>query len=201
MKQKNLMLYQQNIQFFVWAKDNVHIILGALYVALLSQVEIPLKPIPMTMQTFAIFSLALFQGSKKSFFSLVLYLLAATIGLPVFPSASIDPLWIFAPSAGYCLSFPLAAYIVGKSTEMKNPVPAVWMMAGLCAAQLMIYVLGVSWLSSFIGWKLALQTGFYPFVLFGFVKLLAAFSAKMAARPLIQLLSTFYKKIRTGLSW
>lgn len=192
MKQETLSY--QNTQPIVWAKESVQILLGTFYVALLSQLEIPLKPIPITMQTFAIFSLALFQGSKKSFLSLVFYLVAATLGFPVFPSATIDSFWIFDPTAGYCLSFPLVAYLVGKSVEMKNSPSAFWMMGGLCMAQFLIYLLGISWLSFFIGWKHALLTGLYPFVLFDVVKLLSAFSTKMAAKPLFDYCQFLIKK-------
>jgi biotin transport system substrate-specific component len=192
MKQETL--FYQATQSIAWVKGSVQILLGTLYIALLSQVEIPLKPIPVTMQTFAIFSLALFQGSKKSSLSLIFYLVAATVGLPVFPSAIADPFWIFDPSAGYCLSFPLAAYLVGRLAEIKNPPSAAWMMGGLCMAQFLIYLMGVSWLSFFIGWKQALVIGLYPFVLFDAIKLFAAFSIKMAARPFIHYCQLLIKK-------
>lgn len=194
MKQETVSHYAQATQPITWIKGSVQILLGTLYIALLSQIEIPLKPIPVTMQTFAIFSLALFQGGKNSCFSVILYLMAATIGFPVFPSAVSDPLWIFDPSAGYCLSFPLAAYLVGKLTEIKNPPSAAWMMLGLCTAQSLIYLLGVSWLSFFIGWKQALVTGLYPFIIFDMIKLLAAFSTKMAVKPLIHYWQLFMRK-------
>jgi biotin transport system substrate-specific component len=168
----------------VWYSEGIQVLLGGLYIALLSQIEIPLKPIPVTLQTFAIFSLALFQGSRKSFFSLLIYLVAAAIGLPVFPCAYADPLWILDPTAGYCLSFPLAAYICGKFAEPGDSPSFMRMLLGLCLAQLTIYLIGVAWLSFMVGWQQALILGLYPFILFDIVKLLAALSAKMAAKSM-----------------
>ena len=193
MKTKSLMTHQV-VQPMNWHLEGVQIVLGCLYIALLSQVEVPLKPIPMTLQTFGIFTLALFQGSRKSFFSLLLYLIAATIGLPVFPAACSDPLWILDPSAGYCLSFPLAAYIGGRFAEFRNSV--VWMAVGLWCAQLTILLIGVAWLSFIIGWEQALIVGFYPFILLDIVKISAAISIKMAAKPMASLYQTIMKKLR-----
>ncbi len=177
-----------------WYSQGLHVLLGGLYIALLSQIEIPLKPIPVTLQTFAIFSLAIFQGSQKSFFSLLLYLLAATMGLPVFPVAYTDPLWILQPWAGYCLSFPLAAYLCGRFAEVGNPPSLIRMILGLCLAQLTIYFFGVAWLSLVVGWQQALILGFYPFILFDIVKLLTALSVKMAAKPMASLYQMCLKR-------
>ncbi|MFI0435027.1 MAG: biotin transporter BioY [Parachlamydiaceae bacterium] len=165
-----------------WVKTSTQIFLGALYITLLSQIEIPLQPIPVTMQTFAIFSLALFQGSKNSSFSVALYLFAATLGLPVLSPGYVNPLWFLAPSAGYCLSFPLATYVIGKLTEIKSPLSTGSMFIAMCSVQCLIYVMGVAWLTTFVGFKEALMMGVYPFVLFDAIKVMAALSVKMAAK-------------------
>lgn len=193
MKVKNTLAYPA-IQSVSWYTTASQILLGSLYIALLSQIEIPLKPIPVTLQTFAIFSLALFQGSKKSCLSLFLYLIAATLGLPVFPIGYIDPFWIFQPSAGYCLSFPLAAYIVGKFVDFRKFSSVSWLFLGLCCGQFTIYLIGVSWLSFIIGWQNALGVGLYPFLAFDFLKILVALSMKMTSLHLIGLYQTISRK-------
>jgi len=181
MKSKEMTLGQINYATD-WVKTGVHILLGTLYVALLSHIDIPFKPIPMTMQTFAVFSLALSVGSRKSFFSLLLYLFAATLGLPVLSSGYVNPLWFLDSSAGYTLSFPLVAYIVGKCAETKKSSSPFWMFIGLSLGQGVIYLMGLAWLSAFVGFKQALIVGFYPFILFDAVKLMGALAAKMVAK-------------------
>lgn len=160
-------------------KEIISILLGSLYIALLAQIEIPLSPVPITMHTFAILSLPLFQGSRKSMFSVLLYLAEATIGLPVFPNGWSDPFWITAPTAGYFLSFPLSAYIVGTSIESREVSVGKMTMRLLCA-QASIYFIGISWLSVYVGLEPALTFGLYPFILIDSIKLLAAFSIKMS---------------------
>lgn len=161
------------------AIDALHVLLGSLYIAFLAQVEIPLSPVPVTMHTFAIFSLALFQGAKKSTCSTLLYLVEATLGLPVFPSLYANSLWMLMPSAGYCLAFPVATYLIGKMSEQNSTK---MMVVGLIAGQFVIYLFGVTALSFFLGWNGALVSGLYPFILFDSIKLAAAASTKMAFR-------------------
>lgn len=47
---------------------SLHILLGSLFLVGCSQIEFPISPVPITLQTLGFFLLALFQGSQKSFF-------------------------------------------------------------------------------------------------------------------------------------
>jgi biotin transport system substrate-specific component len=160
--------------------DLLHVVLGSLFIALLSSAEIPLTPVPITLQTFAIFVLALFQGGSKAALSLLMYLAEATLGLPVFGGPSSDPFWILCPSAGYCLAFPLAAYLTGKISELRSPFPFVRMLIGCFCGQAVVYLLGVTWLSFYIGLSQALILGLYPFIMFDGIKLLTAVAIRFA---------------------
>ncbi|NGX42056.1 MAG: Biotin transporter BioY [Chlamydiae bacterium] len=167
-----------------------HILLGSLFLAALSQVEIPLAPIPVTLQTFAIFLLALFQGSTKAFFSALLYLGEATMGLPVLSCAACNPLWFIGPTAGYLFSFPLAAFVIGKVFERKNAPSICWTALSIFCGQIVIFALGISWLSFYVGWNQALPLGLYPFLPMAVLKLVAAVSFKMADNKLRPYLSS-----------
>lgn len=156
----------------------LHVSLGSIFLALLAQVEIPLQPVPVTLHTFAIFLLALFQGSNKAALSTLLYLGEATLGLPVFPNVYSNPLWILHPTAGYCLSFPIAAYLIGKIVELQKNPSAIRMAFSILCGQLVIYLIGVSWLSYFVDWNQALTFGLYPFIPMAVLKLCAAVSLK-----------------------
>lgn len=169
---KSFSLYQTTWRYAL------HVLLGSLFIALLAQVKIPLQPVPVTLHTFAIFILALFQGGNKAALSTLLYLGEATLGLPVFPSACSDPLWILHPTAGYCISFPVAAYLIGKIVERQTQPTAIRMAFSILCGQLFIYLMGISWLSFFVGWNQALTLGLYPFIPMAVLKLCAAVSLK-----------------------
>jgi len=67
----------------VWLRDILLILLGALLVAALAQVEIPLPftPVPITGQTFGVLLVGATLGSKRGALSLVSYLSVVAVGL------------------------------------------------------------------------------------------------------------------------
>lgn len=162
----------------------LQVLLGTLYIALLSQVEIPIRPVPITLHTFAIFTLALYMGKNKATLSAISYLAAATVGLPVFPHLYSDPLWLIGPSAGYCLSFPFAAYIIGYLVESESQPTLLRTTVSILAGQFIIYLCGIFWLSYFIGFRESLAVGLYPFIPLAAIKISAAISVKMTTNRL-----------------
>lgn len=90
------------------------------FTALLAQLSIPLPftPVPLTLQTFAVVLTGVALGRAYGFLSMVLYVVAGAVGVPVFAhqtSRGIDILT--GATAGYLLAFPFAAYLVGWYIE------------------------------------------------------------------------------------
>ena len=114
---KNLLSdFRINIYF-----QNISLMLiGTLILAFSSKVQVPFWPVPMTMQTFAVFIIGMTFGSKLAFFTLLLYLFEGAIGLPVFAKGG-GLLYLTGPTAGYLygiendLSIEDAALIANKS--------------------------------------------------------------------------------------
>lgn len=152
--------------------------LGSLFLAFLARVEIPLKPIPMTLQTLAVFLLALFQGRRTAALSCLFYLCEGTLGLSVFSAAPCSPLWILKPSAGFLISFPLAAYIIGTIEKKNHSNSALYSLFSIFVGQLVIYTIGISWLQFFIGMTAAIQFGVLPFIPTTIVKVFVAISIR-----------------------
>ena len=90
------------------------VLLGSLFVALCAQVAVPLPwtPVPMTMQPFGVLLVALLLGPGLGAASMAAYLLEGAAGLPVFVPG-FGGLLPLGPSAGYLLSYPLVAAVVG----------------------------------------------------------------------------------------
>src|SRR5436305_774791 len=85
-------------------------LVGCGLIILGSLAKIPFFPVPFTLQTLALFILALTQSPKQACGSALCYLLLATLGLPVFCGRS-NPFWILGKCGGYLVAFPLAAYL------------------------------------------------------------------------------------------
>jgi len=148
------------------------VVLGSLFLVLCSYISIPLSPVPLSFQNLAIFILAIGMGGKRSASSVLLYLAYATVGLPVLAGGLSDPLWMIGVKAGYFIGFPIAAYVIGKLTE-KRRTP-LWTLFSVFCGHLIIYFLGVSVLSYFIGLSMAIQFGFVPFILVAILKAVIA---------------------------
>src|SRR4051812_45046818 len=84
---------------------------GSCFLALLSQVAIPLPftPIPVTLQTLGVFLLGGILGGRRAVYSVVGYLVQGCCGLPVFAGGVSNPLWISSLQAGFLVAFIGAA--------------------------------------------------------------------------------------------
>jgi biotin transport system substrate-specific component len=142
-------------------------ILGSLFLIAGSLLKIPFYPVSFTGHTLVLFLLALKYPPPIAAGSAVCYLLWASLGLPVFGGQA-NPLWILGKSAGFLLSFPLAAYAISHLKARLGPLPAIF------CGQLAIYTIGFLWLVPFIGPKLALSHGVLIFLPSALLKALIA---------------------------
>ena len=155
---------------------------------LASKIYIPLPgtPVPATLQVAAVIFAGSACGPVRGLASQLLYLLIGLAGVPVFASAGMAGATVVgAPTFGYLLAFPLAAYLAGRFGGRAR-----WL--GSFAGLAVIYFLGVGWLWSWAallgkgaGLAWALMAGFVPFLLFDVLKTaLATLSATPIRRRL-----------------
>jgi biotin transport system substrate-specific component len=164
------------IQTNIVAKTAGKLVAGSLFLALISQIEVPFYPVPMTLQTLGLFLLAIWQGGWTAAGSVLLYLVEASCGLPVLHGGISNPLWMIGPTAGYLVGFPIAAFVIGSLTEGK--VGFIRTSAAIALGEAVIYLLGASWLATFVGYENALSLGVAPFLFGSLLKLLIAASVK-----------------------
>lgn len=158
-------------------------VMGSIFLGLMSQfsVTLPFTPVPITMQTFALFLLIMAQGQKKATYSVLLYLAQASVGLPVLNGGMANPLWMVSPTAGYLVGFLACTIIGGYLYERKSTPGFAWTMISLCSGQIALFSLGTIYLSTFVGADNALALGVVPFLVGALLKLLAA---SCAAKPI-----------------
>ncbi len=171
--------------------SSIHCVVGSVFLALMSQIALPLPftPVPITMQTFALFLLVISQGQKKATVSTLLYLAQATLGLPVLAGGVANPLWAFCASAGYLFGFVGFTLVAGYLMELKKQPGVMWTAFSLACGQMVLLAMGTLYLSSFVGLDKAFQLGVFPF-LTGIAFKLA--SASCASKPINYALS-FWK--------
>lgn len=143
-------------------------ILGTVALWISAKISVPFWPVPMTMQTFAILVIGGLYGARLGFLTLLLYLAEGAMGLPVFsgtPERGIGMVYMMGPTGGYLLAFPIAAALVGWFAERGWDRSPIHLAAIMTVATAFIFVLGVIWLGSVIGWeKPVLELGVTPFI-------------------------------------
>ena len=150
-------------------------LIGSIILAISSKIKIPFYPVPMTMQTLIVLVIGIGFGWKLGLATVSLYLFEGIIGLPVFsgtPEKGIGLIYFTGPTMGYLIGFLVAVYISGKFNYDNNLVKN---FLKLMLATSFIYILGMSWLGSLIGWdKPIFQLGAQPFLLAELFKILIA---------------------------
>ena len=154
--------------------DGALILGGSLLVALAAQLAIPLWPVPVTGQTFAVLLVGALLGSKRGALALTSYLLEGAAGLPFFAEASGGLQVIAGPTGGYLVGFIAAAFVVGlladHGWDRHMGTTALAMLAG----DTVLYLFGLPWLARIVGLDNVLAYGLFPFLIGDAIKLALA---------------------------
>ena len=150
-------------------------LIGSIALAISSKIKIPFYPVPMTMQTLVVIMIGAAFGWKLGLATVSLYLFEGIIGLPVFsgtPEKGIGLVYFTGPTMGYLIGFLVAVFLTGKFNYSKNLITN---FLKLTFATSFIYILGMVWLGSLIGWdKPIFKLGAQPFLLAELFKILIA---------------------------
>ena len=150
-------------------------LIGSIALAVSSKIKIPFYPVPMTMQTLVVIMIGAAFGWKLGLATVSLYLFEGIIGLPVFsgtPEKGIGLIYFTGPTMGYLIGFLVAVFLAGKFNYSKNLITN---FLKLTFATSFIYLLGMVWLGSLIGWdKPIFKLGAQPFLLAEVFKILIA---------------------------
>jgi len=142
------------------------VFVGTIALTISAKLKIPFYPVPMTMQTFVVLFLGLAFGYKISLATVGVYLLEGIIGMPVFsnsPEKGVGLIYFTGPTMGYLLGFLSATFFAGY-LDLKNNIFIIF--GKLIFAVSTIYLFGILWLGTLIGWdKPILQLGVIPFLL------------------------------------
>ena len=142
------------------------IFLGTVALTISAKLRIPFYPVPMTMQTFVVLFLGIAFGYKIGLATVGLYLFEGIIGIPVFsnsPEKGVGLIYFTGPTMGYLIGFLPAVFLAGFF-KLDNNIFLTFIK--LTFAVSIIYLLGVLWLGTLIGWdKPIFQLGVASFLL------------------------------------
>ena len=153
-------------------KSFIVIILGSIALAVSAKLKIPFYPVPMTMQTFVVLFLGLSFGYKIGLATVGLYLLEGIAGFPVFsnsPEKGIGLVYFTGPTMGYLVGFLVASFL-SAFINIKDNFTIIFLKLLMSVST--IYILGILWLGTVIGWdKPIISLGVTPFLLAEFLKI------------------------------
>ena len=151
---------------------------GSLALWASAKVQVPLYPVPMTMQTFVVLVIGSAYGWRLGAATVMLYLAEGAMGLPVFagtPAKGIGLAYMMGPTGGYLVGLVVAAAVCGwlaaRGWDRRVATTAASMLVGT----VVYYTFGLAWLGVVIGFdKPVLALGLVPFLLGDAVKLALA---------------------------
>lgn len=171
-------------------------IAGSCFLILLSQIAIPLPftPIPLTLQTLGVFLLAGMLGGNRAVYSISVYLVQGSLGLPVFAGGVVQPFWFLGPKAGFLVSFLPAAYFIGTLLQRRTSPSILYTVMALAAGQCMISIIGMLWLSIYVGLTKAFLFGVLPFLSGAVIKIA---SGALTLQGVSSCKKAFYSKVKS----
>jgi biotin transport system substrate-specific component len=179
-------------------RESLLAILGSVLVAVCAQVNVPMVPVPMTLQTLAVLAIGGAYGSRLGAATLALYAVEGAAGLPVFANLQAGlflPTGEIIATGGYIVGFVIAAGLVGWLAERGWDRSITKMFAATLLGAVVLYVPGLIWLTAWLvvlkGMTLnaatvgAFSSGLIPFVLGDLLKAALAAMAFPAAWSLL----------------
>jgi biotin transport system substrate-specific component len=154
---------------FTW--QAIAVVLGTLFLALSSYIEVPMVPVPVTMQTFAVTLIGALYGWRLGAVTVAAWLVEGAVGFPVLAGGAAGVAHFVGPTGGYLFAFPLVGALVGWLAERGwNGSRVLLAFAAMVLGNLACLVLGTAWLAAMIGAEQAITFGFLPFLVGGLLK-------------------------------
>ncbi|PSM17843.1 biotin transporter BioY [Nitratireductor sp. StC3] len=157
---------------------------GSLFLALSSYIEVPMIPVPVTMQTFAVALVGALYGWRLGGVTIAAWLLEGALGLPVLAGGAAGAHHFVGPTAGYLFAFPVAGMAMGWLAERGwNGHRPGLAFVGMLISNLLCLVVGAAWLAALIGPQQAVMAGIVPFLAGAVLKAaLGALTLRLMAR-------------------
>ena len=143
-------LYQPKGDVAKLATNLVTVVLGTLFITICAKINVPVWPVPVTLQGFAIATVAAAFGLRIGVATVALYLIEGAMGLPVFATGG-GLAYLAGPTGGFLLGFLVMAAIIGYAADRGASSKPLTLFAVMVVADAVLLVLGFAWLMLMAG--------------------------------------------------
>lgn len=130
-----------------WAYEILLVLTGTALIAVSAKVQLPMWPIPITAQTFAVLLIAALFGARRGTITLLAYLGEGALGLPVFAGPAAGLGYFAGTTTGFLIGFVIAAYIVGRLSECGWDRSYLKTVAAMTLGTIAIFACGLLWMA------------------------------------------------------
>ena len=160
-----------------WTRSVSLAVVFSLLTALAAQIVIPIGPVPVTAQTFAVLLTGALLGSRLGAMAMIIYLAEGAVGLPFFYGGTGGIGHLFGQTGGYLIAFPAAAFITGAFAENGWDKRFITAAAAMAVGSAVILLAGWIWFAALTNTSLpvAFKLSMAPIHIVGdIIKILAA---------------------------
>ena len=139
------------------------VLFGTVLLAISAKIQLPFWPVPMTMQTFVIFLIGMTYSVRLSFITVSMYLFEGALGLPVFASGG-GIAYLVGPTSGYLYGMLISSVVISYLANLGFSKTYLKTSISLLIGSFIIFLFGILYLGSIIGYEKAIIAGLLPFI-------------------------------------
>lgn len=155
-------------------------------ICVISQIVIPIQPIPFSLSFLAIFLIGILLEPKYAFFSIMAYIFLGAFGLPVFAGFKGGFHVITGMTGGFIMAYPIMGFVTSIFYQLSRKIKATSFMKkiaqlaiatlGIFTSIVICYTIGTLWFSYITGKTLAYSftVCVLPFIFFDLIKMALA---------------------------
>lgn len=161
--------------------------------AVLSQLSIPIGPVPISCSLIAVYLTGLLLAPKQAVLSQVAYLLLGAVGVPVFSNFGAGIAKLAGPTGGYLVVYPVLALFISlfmrvydkKIAQKRMTQRALFLVGVLAMALVLCYLTGTLWFMLYAKstFQKALTLTVLPFVMGDLLKIVLCVTITLSLRP------------------
>ncbi len=158
----------QNISY---ADSLIKMLVGSIFIAVCAQIHVPMHPVPMTMQPFAVIILGLLFPWRQAAGAVVMYIAETAMGLPVLVGFAGGLHTLFGTTAGYIWGYIPMIVVISYLLQVFGKRSFLTKVVAVLAGQIVQLTCGVTVLAGFIGLESSIMFGLFPFVVQDLIKM------------------------------